>query len=189
MVKKSTFEYFKNGHERCHFMSGSLAVSIKSWMRPVRFTSVLLLYEPTFSLLFVFKERTNMTASKSTQIRILKKGVGEEGKISGANRPTDKTSHTKHAYGNICIFSTLRSRPTFVLVFPSNKSYVLSSNLLVHRHFWYPWQWLTDNDPIELQIDLSRFLGSCTYWALCIEPTQADFCRRNQPKHQLVFQL
>ena len=83
-------------------------------------------------------------------------------------RPIVQRSQTKHAYGNICTFSTLRFRPIFVLVFPSNKSFVLSCNLLVHSPLWYPWQWHTDNDPIEVRINLYQFLGSCTYWALCI---------------------
>ena len=107
--QNSTFESLKNSRERCHFMLGSLAVSVTSWTRLARFTSVLLHHEPTFF--------SNMTASRSTQIRIKKKKRrGEEGKdLWCTNRPTDRT--TIRSMHTEIFVHFLRFRPTFVLVF------------------------------------------------------------------------
>ena len=92
-------------------------LSVTSWTRLARFTSVLLHHEPTFF--------SNMTASRSTQIRIKKKkkGGGRRGKISDVQiglltEQPYKACIWKHLYifyvfGQLSSWVFLRTRASF----------------------------------------------------------------------------
>ena len=103
---------------------------------------------------FVLKEQINMTASRSTQIRIYIYNfffffLGGEG-ISDAQIGLLSKEARRSMHMEIFVHFL---RYVFVLVFPSNKSFVLSCNLLVHspvpNNNWSPTGMSTLTHPLQ----------------------------------------